>query len=223
MRAAIRVSLRGEHDSAARSKIIALVRLTAGYDASMNPRLVLLLLCATLLPAVQARAKTILPDACGDDSVKFDVKTEKDQPPPAPPAAGKAQIVFIENENQGLGLGMHATVRFGVDGAWVGANNDNSYFVVDVDPGVHHLCVSWQSSLKTIKKSIDVASFTAEPGKVYYYAANVILTVIRGASGPGVTSGGGGANIDFGLAPLNEDEGKYRVKAWKLSTWKTNK
>ncbi|MGA3080240.1 MAG: hypothetical protein ABSD44_02525 [Terracidiphilus sp.] len=187
----------------------------------MKPRLVVLLLCASLLAAVQARAKTILPDACGDDSVKFDVKTEQGQPVPAPPPDGKAQIVFIENENQGLGLGMHATIRFGMDGAWVGANNDNSYFVVNVDPGVHHLCVSWQSSLKMIKKSIDVASFTAEPGKVYYYAANVILTVVRGATGPGVSSGGGGTSIDFNLAPLDEDAGKFRVKAWKLATWKS--
>lgn len=189
----------------------------------MNPRLVLLLLCASLIPAVQASAKTILPDACGDDSVKFEVSTQKDQPAPAPPAAGKAQVVFIENENQGLGFGKHATVRYGMDGSWMGANNDNSYFVVNIDPGLHHLCASWQSSLGQLKKSIDVASFTAEAGKVYYFAADIKITVVRGASGPGVTSGGGGGSVDFGLAPLNEDEGKYRVKAWKLSTWKTNK
>ena len=149
----------------------------------MKPRLVGLLLCASLLTAVHARAKTILPDACGDDKVKFEVKAEKDQPPPAPPADGKAQIVFIENENQGLGMGQHATVPLGLDGAWAGANNDNSYFVANVDPGVHHLCVSWQSSLKMLKKSIDVASFTAEPGKVYYFAANVTLTYVPNTGG----------------------------------------
>jgi len=72
-----------------------------------------------------------------------------------------------------IGPFMYATVRFGLDGAWAGANNNNSYFAVTVDPGVHHLCVSWQSTLRMLKKSIDVASFTAEPGKVYYFAANV--------------------------------------------------
>ena len=46
--------------------------------------------------AVQARATT-LPDACGDDKIKFDVKTEKSKTAPLPPAAGKAQIVFIDN------------------------------------------------------------------------------------------------------------------------------
>jgi len=65
-----------------------------------------------------------------------------------------------------LGPFMYATVRFGLDGAWAGANNNNSYFAAMVDPGVHHLCVSWQSALPMLKKSIDVASFTAEPGKV---------------------------------------------------------
>ena len=52
-----------------------------------------------------------------------------------------------------------------MDGAWAGANNNNSYFVVNVDPRVHHLRVSWQSALPMLKKSIDVASFTADAGK----------------------------------------------------------
>jgi hypothetical protein len=189
--------------------------------AAMKSTHAVLLVCGLLAFASQVQAKTILPDACGNDGVKFEVTALKDAPPPAPPPDGKAQIVFVENENQGLGFGMHATIRYGVDGTWAGANNGNTFFILNVDPGEHHLCVSWQSALKTLKKSIDVASFTAEAGKVYYYAADIRITTIRGASGPGVTSGGGGANIDFDLAPLNEDEGKYRVKAWKLSTWKT--
>jgi hypothetical protein len=198
---------------------------------AMKSKLFLLLLCALLVCGVCASAKTVLPDACGDDSVKFDVKTEKDQRQPAGPAAGKAQIVFIENENQALGIGKHATIRYGMDGTWMGANNDNSYFVADVDPGVHHLCVSWQSSLGVLKKSIDVASFTAEAGKVYYFAANIAITNTGGGmvaptmGANGQMSGGGmvhgAANVNFNLAQLAEDEGKYRVKAWKLSTWKS--
>jgi hypothetical protein len=108
---------------------------------AMKARLVLLLLCASLLSAVQARAKTILPDACGDDKVKFDVTTQKNQPAPAPPADGKAQIVFVENQEAKATL-HYVTVRYGVDGAWAGANYGNSYFAVTIDPGVHHLCVT---------------------------------------------------------------------------------
>jgi hypothetical protein len=173
----------------------------------MKPRLSAFFLCASLALAVQARA-TVLPDACGDDKIKFDVATKNHPPAPAPPADGKAQIVLIENENHMIGPFMTATVRFGMDGAWVGANNNNSYFVVPVEPGAHHLCVSWQSALPMLKKSIDVASFTAEPGKVYYFAATVKVT----------PTGDNNATYDFSLAPLDDDEGKYRVKAWKLAT-----
>jgi len=182
----------------------------------MNPRLFALLLCASLIPAVCAHAKTILPDACGDDSIKFEVSAKKNQPPPAPPPEGKAQIVLVEDENMMIGAFMYATVRFGMDGAWIGANYNNSYFVVNVDPGVHHLCASWQSALM-FKKSIDVASFTAETGKVYYFAADVKVTPTGGSVHDH------SANYDFGLSKLDEDEGKYRIKAWKLATWKTNK
>jgi hypothetical protein len=64
-----------------------------------------------------------------------------------------------------------------------------------------------------LKKSIDVASFTAEPGKVYYFAAQVTV----------IPTGGNNANYTFGLSQLDEDEGKYRVKAWKLATSISNK
>lgn len=168
-----------------------------------------LLFCVPLVLAAQAWA-TVLPDACGDDKVKFDVSTQKSKQPPAPPEAGKAQIVFIENENHMIGTFMYATVRFGLDGAWAGANYNNSYFAVTVNPGVHHLCASWQSTMGFIKKNIDVASFTAEPGKVYYFAANVKV----------IPTGENSATYDFDLAPLNDDEGQYRVKAWKVSTSK---
>ena len=178
----------------------------------MKPGLGALLFCASMVLAVQARA-TILPDACGDDKVKFDVKTEMSKTAPAPPADGKAQIVFIENENHMIGPFMHATVRFGMDGAWMGANNSNSYFTVTVDPGVHHLCASWQSALGRVEKNVDVTSVTAEPGKVYYFAADVTV----------IPTGDNHANITFGLSQLDEDKGKYRVKAWKLATWKSSK
>lgn len=178
----------------------------------LKPNFAVLLLCASLASAVQARA-TVLPDACGDDSVKFDVKAETSKAAPALPAAGKAQIVFVEDENHMIGPFMYATVRFGMDGTWVGANKSNTYFAVTVDPGVHHLCASWQSALGRIEKNVDVASITAEPGKVYYFAAEVKVT----------PTGDDYANIDFSLSQLDDDKGKYRVKAWKLATWKANK
>jgi len=192
----------------------------------MNPRLVVLLLCASLLAAVQARAKTILPDACGDDSIKFNVETQVSQAAPAPPPAGKAQIVFIESFQKNIPMiGGAPIVRFGMDGAWVGANKGDSYFTMIIDPGVHHLCASWQTvSGKLKKNSIEMDSFTAEAGKIYYYQFKFTLNghSYPGASGPGVTSGGGGMDMDysFDFGAASEDEGKYHIKASKLSSSK---
>lgn len=170
----------------------------------MKLNLGIVFLSASLAFAAQARATT-LPDACGDDKIKFDVKTEANQPAPAPPAAGKAQVILIEDNNQIVNgfTFSHATVRYGLDGAWVGANNGSSYFALSVDPGVHHLCANWQGH----KHDVHATSFTAESGKTYYFAANVTVESKE--------------VITFGLAQLNDDEGKYRVKALKLSTWKS--
>jgi len=193
----------------------------------MNPRLVVLLLCASLLPAVQGKDKTILPDACGDDGIKFDVSTLKNQPAPAPPPAGSAQIIFVEEQNARASAFHMITVRYGVDGNWVGANYGDSYFVVNVTPGMHHLCVNAQGD----KKAVGMTSFTAEAGQVYYYEAS---TTVTGSPGRMVTTHGPNGATGTGMVPgsiskffqfnlLSDDEGKYRIKAWKLATWKTNK
>jgi hypothetical protein len=180
----------------------------------MKSRLFALLLCASLLAVTQARAKTILPDACGDDKVTFEVKTEKGQPPPAPPAEGKAQIVFIETQDKTwgcLGCGTPPT-RFGMDGAWVGANQGDSYFTLDVAPGEHHLCAGWQSVFGHINKMVGMASLTAEAGKVYYFEAKATLHVHSYGNNSHET------DRDLEFTQLNDDEGKYRVKASKLAT-----
>ncbi len=182
---------------------------------AMNPRLVVLIVCAALLPAVQTRAKTILPDACGDDSVKFEVTTQKDQPAPGAPEAGKALLVLIETVEKPpacLGCGDFIT-RFGMDGAWVGANRANTYFAFSVTAGEHHLCVAGKG-----KDEVDVASFTAEPGKTYYYEVKRTLVIHHG-DGPGRPYTG--SDKTFNLSLLTEDKGKYRVKASELANWKT--
>jgi hypothetical protein len=181
--------------------------------AAMKPRHALLLVCGLLVFASLAQAKTILPDACGDDGVKFDVKTEKDQPAPAAPVDGKAQIVFVGTVPMEGALTRWPAIRYGVNGAWVGANKGNSYFTLEVNPGVQNLCVSAQGVMRGIAKDlVDMQTLNAEAGKVYYFEARF-----------GMMGGNGGSVMTFGLVPLNENEGKYRVKAWKLSTWKTNK
>ncbi len=171
----------------------------------MNSKVAAVLLCASLLPAVQAfaKSKAILPDGCGDDSVQFDAKQEKDNPVFTGPAEGKALIVFVETMPGEMK--MQTTARFGVDGAWVGATKGDSYFTLSVAPGEHTVCASMQSVQSQLKKSFThVASLTAEPGKVYYFEAQITIVPLP--------------SLEF--SQLSDAEGKYRLKAWKFGTSK---
>jgi hypothetical protein len=111
----------------------------------MKQAMAVFLFCMLFFLGNNLRAAT-LPDGCGDDHARFDVKTEKDAPAPAPPQAGKARIVFIGRIDAPGCLGCSVfSPRIGVDGSWVGATKGDSYFVLDVDPGVHHVCADWKS------------------------------------------------------------------------------
>ena len=162
-----------------------------------------LVACVLLLASALVRAES-LPAACGNDNAKFDVTTIDAANPQAPLEPGKARLVLLEDENMVIGPFMHATVRFGLDGHWVGANHGNSYFVIDVPPGEHHVCATWKPALQ--KESIELAPVTAKPGKVYYLSARVTV------ESKYVT--------DFSLSNLNADQGSYRMQKSQLATWK---
>ena len=188
----------------------------------MQSRQVVLLLCVSMVSALQGRA-TVLPDSCGKDEVKFSVKTKgapEGQPnaAPAPPEAGKAQIIFIEaTETSGMILST-PTMRFGVDGEWAGADKGDSRFAVDVVPGVHHVCANWQSGQEDEARRVGLDSFTAEAGKVYYYEIKIVRKkpVANNMGGPTLT------DVTFVFSKVDEDEGKFRVKASPPSTWKSH-
>jgi hypothetical protein len=177
----------------------------------MKRKLVVFLCSLCLISSTRTQAAK-LPDACGDDKVRFDVKLQKDPPAPSDPAPGKAQIVFIETSKKPAAIGCMGRcnnfTRFGVDGAWVGATKDNSYFTLSVDPGVHHLCA-------VLGKEVDAEALTVEVGKVYYFQANYNAegTQYGNARHPDYQIE---KNVDFSL--LTEDQGKYRVKVSDLST-----
>jgi hypothetical protein len=204
----------------------------------MKTRLTALLFAATFSAAL-AHAATVLPDACGSDKAKFDVETAK--PATAAviqPVAGKARVVFIETViNTGYPFGGPSfTTRFGVDGKWVGAASNNSYFVLDFDPGVHHLCSAIQTSFSAPKDKIGIASFTAEAGKVYYLDYMITnkssgggVHFVQGSNSPLAPAGtppppptmvSNPAQLDSsnGLGFLGEDEAKFRIKSSKVST-----
>jgi len=113
-----------------------------------------------------------LADGCGADEVHFEVKTDKKQHPTANPNPGKA-LVYVIGDSAEDHVTVHIgypPIRFGVDGAWVGANGYRSFFFFPVDPGDHRLCTNMQSKLKRqVNASTAAASFTAEAGQSYYF------------------------------------------------------
>jgi hypothetical protein len=172
-----------------------------------------------LLAASTARVSaTVLPPSCGDDKVRFDVKTQKDPPPAPAPGAGKAQFVFVETMDKGDKyhhcLACDATTRVGLDGAWVGANHGDSYFTLDVDPGPHNVCADWQSITAQIDRKSGEATVNAEAGKVYYFQ---IAVVVHEASNPNLSV------REMMFAPIPPQNGELLLKQSALSFWTQKK
>ena len=170
----------------------------------MNPKFALSLFCLSLLATLHAWA---LPDSCGKAKVEFKVVTGTSQPLLPAIEAGKAQIVFLETEQADGEVLSGVEARLGIDGTWIGATKGDSYFVVAVSPGQHHLCANWQADFAYQWQRTSVAPLTVEPGKVYYYRVNVRHIRTR--------------EIEYhslDLMPVNEDEGKYLVNVLDLAT-----
>jgi hypothetical protein len=182
-----------------------------------------MLLPVVLSFAVQSHS-TVLPDSCGDDKTRFDVNTEKTTSAPLLADSSKALLVFAESIDKhaaGSCFGCNFTVRFGIDGAWAGANKGNSFFAVPIEAGEHHLCANWQSRLKSLNSNVAMTHFRAEAGQVYYFEA-----AIKGVSGE-VTGTGNNVMTDtiwtLALSELNQDDGKYRVKISSLASFKPSR
>jgi hypothetical protein len=179
----------------------------------------LAVMIAGIMTTVAYAKENILPDACGRDKIDFEIATEKATAPPAPPADGKARIIFIETLNRpSFWSGANVSdieTRFGVDGAWVGATKSNTYFTVDIAPGEHHLC----SSVRGSKDMIGVATVSAEAGKTYYFEYKIEPTVSHGHTNGGMTGPVSTTSVALssGFSKLEEEEGKFRVKASKVA------
>jgi hypothetical protein len=143
---------------------------------------------------------------CGDSSAKFEVKSSRDHPA-VKPQPGKALVYFIQNDTN-FNSFPKPTTRVGVDGRWVGATNRNSFLYLNVDPGTHHLCASWQRHVIMGRRLQSAAAhFTAEAGGVYYF--QIKDTYLMGDAGQ---------IIDVSLAPLDSDEGQLLANRYSLAT-----
>jgi len=105
---------------------------------------------------------------CGPSGEMFNVQTSDLKHPVGQTEQGKALVYFLVDFLNA------PTMRVGVDGNWVGANNGKSYFYFQVDPGERNVCTEWQSG--TFKKSSErigeAMHLTAEAGKTYYIRLN---------------------------------------------------
>ena len=137
------------------------------------------------IPAAAQTADAIYQRACGPKNASFDVQLVKRQPPAAP-EPGKALVYFIQKEEDA-----NLTTRIGLDGAWVGVIQRESYVFASVAPGEHHACAA---TLNRTHYEAELLHFTAEAGKTYYY-------LVRGISdGPGLRD----VFKEFGLADRDE-------------------
>jgi hypothetical protein len=170
----------------------------------MKRALVFFLLAAPAF-AQNKLTDTALVPACGLDNSKFEVQTAKAQNTSMQADAGTALVVFIEDDSE---FASHPapTTRAGLDGSWIGATHGNSFLSFSVDPGEHHLCASWQTSVILGRgHKTAAAHFTAEAGAVYYF--RVKNTWARDVGSPGIT-----------LSPLDSDEGQLLTNKYSLST-----
>jgi hypothetical protein len=168
---------------------------------------VLILMLLTLSAVAQQEAPAIA-TACGSKDVKYEARLDESQHTLAQPEAGKALVYFIQDIGVVNCLGACMTTRIGLDGAWVGANQHNSYFSASVEPGEHHVCASPQSRLlpkpsaKYAGVLVALRHFTAEAGNVYYFR---------------MRSFGAPNQEIFDLDPIDADQAKYLMAYYPLS------
>jgi hypothetical protein len=140
----------------------------------MNVALLVILFSVSLFAQDQS-AITAAEAACGAKETQFDAKQDTIHHPTPQPEPGKALVYVIEDLGQCPGCAPNsyawstgvedALTRVGVNGAWVGANRGSSYIAFSIDPGDHHLCANWQSSLESRSHAFAMAGFTAQEGK----------------------------------------------------------
>lgn len=140
--------------------------------------------------------------ACGPAPVNYEAKRDSTQHTFTQPDAGKAIVYLIQDIGVNRCLGSCLTIRVGLDGNWVGANEHNSYFSFSVDPGEHHLCVNRQSHFKVASQMVALAHFTAEAGQTYYFRAR---------------NHGSQTEAFLDLDPIDSDQGRLFVASYPLS------
>lgn len=170
----------------------------------MKMQFIVLLLATSAFAQTQAKD---VKSACGPASVHFDVKLDTGHHSADEPAEGKALVYFLQDTGTAnpFGTGSAQVTKVGMDGAWVGANKNDSWFSVAINPGEHHLCVNAQSRL--FGHVMEFAHFTAEAGHVYFFRTRNFMWQSR--------------RLEFG--PADRDQALYMIESYPLSISHPNK
>jgi Protein of unknown function (DUF2846) len=160
---------------------------------------------ATFLFAQSSRAQ--LPQSCGPKGSGFNIELDSTQHSVRQPAPGKAQVYFIQDVGPPNWLYAYV-INVGLDGAWAGANKNNSYFSVSVEPGEHHVCENVKSRFSVYGRLVEATDFAAEAGKIYYFRARLTF---------------GEAAPSLELGPVDADEAKYLIGSDPLSVSRPKK
>jgi hypothetical protein len=120
------------------------------------------------VPAQDDAAAARTAAGCGPSGKMFNVQTTDLKHPVGQTEPNKALVYFF------VDFVTAPTMRVGVDGNWVGANNGKSYFFFQVDPGEHNVCTEWQSGIfkKSSERVGEAMHLHAEAGKTYYLRLN---------------------------------------------------
>lgn len=163
-------------------------------------------LSAQLTRFGQRNESSAKPNACGPTGVKFKITLDQTRHAIPAPAPGKAQVVFIHEDGTDENSWTYPTIRIAADGAWVGANHQNTWFALSIDPGVHHFCTNMQTNV--VEARTVLAHVDAEAGKTYYFRTRLIMSR---------------AVELLELTPIDSDEGEHLVALLPMSVSKANK
>jgi Protein of unknown function (DUF2846) len=167
--------------------------MIANWGKAMRVILVAMLLTAFGCAQDQSNLATT---ACGAAAVTFEVKRDELPHPVTPPDPGKARVYFVRDMGIVNCVGSCGTTKMGLDGAWVGASQRNSYFSISVDPGEHHVCATDGGQLFAF------AHFTAEAGQIYYFRTRRLS---------------GKFQETYDMQAIDSDQGKYLIASYPLS------
>ena len=146
--------------------------------------------------------------ACGDFHEKFEAMRDGTHPLAAP-VPGKALVYVISDIAP-----ISPTIRVGMDRRWIGANRGGSYTSFYVSPGIHRVCVNWQSIFKRLNKLVAIKEWNAESGKIYYFRIQYLVVVV------GINDAYSGL---LNLDTVDSGEGQLLLAEYPHSTSKAKK